>query len=395
MLNIGANPIINGITSASSYSQAAAPALTPVAPYDVLSIFGQNFCVSSGTGCTGPNTILYGQTDPATLRYLSTLSPDNSSAGALQRMLTVTFQTHDGNATAIATAPLLFATNNQINVLVPSVLTGTPSYVGQTVDVVVSFGPVASPLKSAPFSVTIAATDPGMFTTGGDGQGDAAALTAATRWSTRPTRSAARATTTNSDFISLYVTGLGAPDSDGTGNCASIAGYWGNVNTMVAPSTALTSADGLVMNSAWYPSSNTLPPCFADCQPADSQNRRRARSPAPPPSPMPAGRPDSVAGLYQIAVQLPASGASYKDASGNNLTLNGTAKSVPVTITDGGSHQPGRRRYLDGQRPDPDRHGERRHRLHAHVQRFPASTEPHSPVSKSPTTGAAATPMPW
>ncbi len=335
LLTIGSNPIINGITSASSYSQATAPALTPVAPYDVISIFGQNFCVSSGTGCTGPNTILYGQTDPVTLRYLSTLSPDNSSAGAAQRMLTVTFQTHDGNATAIATAPLLFATNNQINVLVPSALTGTPSYVGQTVDVVVSFGPAASPLKSAPFSVTIANTDPGMFTTGGDGQGDAAALTTGYALVNQSNPVTARTIATNSDIISLYVTGLGAPDSDGTTNCASIAGYWGNVNTATSPSTNLTSADGLVMNSAWYPSGNTLPPCFKTATLPIVKIGGVSVTGATA-IPYAGWAPSSVAGLYQVSVQLPASGASYKDASGNNLTLTGTAKSVPVTIQAGG-----------------------------------------------------------
>ncbi len=334
-LAIGSNPIIQGITSASSYSQAAAPALTPVAPYDVISIFGDNFCVSAGTGCTGATTILYGQTDPVTLRYLSTLSPDNSSAGALQRMLTVTFQTHDGNATAIATAPLLFATNNQINVLVPSALTGTPSYVGQTVDVVVSFGPVANPLKSAPFSVTIATTDPGMFTTGGDGQGDAAALSGSYALVNQSTPASARAVATNSDIISLYVTGLGAPDSDGTSSCASIAGYWGNVNTMTSPSTALASADGLVMNSAWYPSGNTLPPCFKTASLPVVKIGGVSVTGATA-IPYAGWAPSSVAGLYQIAVQLPASGAAYKDASGNTITLTGTAKSVPVVIQAGG-----------------------------------------------------------
>ena len=84
-LNIGVNPIVQAVTSASSYIQASAPALNSVAPYDILSVFGTNFCVSGGTGCTGGSAILYGGTDPVTLRYLAALSPD--AAGNTQRNL--------------------------------------------------------------------------------------------------------------------------------------------------------------------------------------------------------------------------------------------------------------------------------------------------------------------
>ena len=86
-LTIGVNPIVQAVTSASSFMQAAAPALTPVSAYDLLSIFGSNFCVSNGTGCTSPNpAIMYGVTDPANptaLRYVTALSPD--AAGGITR----------------------------------------------------------------------------------------------------------------------------------------------------------------------------------------------------------------------------------------------------------------------------------------------------------------------
>jgi len=330
-LTIGANPIIQGVTSGSSYLQAAPPALTPVAPYDVVSIFGQNFCMSGGTGCTGPNAILYGQIDPVTLRYLTTLSPDSASAGAQQRNVTVTFQTHGANPTAIATAPLLFATNNQINVLVPSAVAGSPSYVGQTVDIVVSFGAAAAPLNSTPYSVTIANTDPGMFTTGGDGQGDAAALAANYSLIGSANPAHVLATAGNSDLVNLYVTGLGVPDSDGTGTCMAASAYWANVNSVVSPVTPLTSDDGLVMNSAWYTSApNTLPPCFQTATPGVKIGGVAGNV-------VWAGwAPSSVAGLYQIQVRLPASGASYHDASNNSVTVSGTSSTpvaLPITIS--------------------------------------------------------------
>ncbi len=81
-LAIGVNPLVQTITSSSSYIQAASPALTAVAPYDILSIFGTNFCVSGGTGCVGTTPVLYGATDPSTVRYPLSLSPDAVSADA-------------------------------------------------------------------------------------------------------------------------------------------------------------------------------------------------------------------------------------------------------------------------------------------------------------------------
>src|SRR5580658_3608209 len=208
-LSIGVNPIVQAVTSASSYTQATAPALTPVSAYDILSVFGTNFCVSGGTGCLSSNAILYGATDPVTSRYLAALSPD--AAGATQRNLSVTFQTHASSPVAIANAPLLFATNNQINLVVPAAVS---AYAGSTVDIVVNFGYGSLPatmFKSSAFSVTIAATDPGIFTVGGDGQGDAAALLANWTLITSGNPAGARLTASEGDIIALYATGLGVP----------------------------------------------------------------------------------------------------------------------------------------------------------------------------------------
>src|SRR5581483_10653284 len=85
-LAIGARPVIQSVTSASSYAQPSAPNLPTVAPYDMISVFGFNFCTSGGTGCGG--SILYGAPDSTTLRYPVSLSPDGV------RALTATFQTH-------------------------------------------------------------------------------------------------------------------------------------------------------------------------------------------------------------------------------------------------------------------------------------------------------------
>ena len=89
------------------------------------------------------------------MKLVTTQGPDEGS-------LSVTFQQHGG--AAIANAPLLFATNGQINVIVPGAMV---SYIGAgTVDIVVNFGygSGATLLKSTPFQVNIAATmSPGVL----------------------------------------------------------------------------------------------------------------------------------------------------------------------------------------------------------------------------------------
>ncbi len=337
-LTIGVSPIVQAVTSASSYIQATPPALTAVAPYDILSVFGTDFCISGGTGCTGGNAILYGTTDPVTLRYLTSLSPD--PAGATQRNVTVAFQTHAATPTLIANAPLLFATNGQINLLVPDAV---KAYYGSTVDMVVSFGYGQAPnmLKSSPFSVTVANTDPGIFAIGGDGQGDAAALNAsnANALVTSSVGAGARNPATDSDIIQLYVTGLGVPDSVDAqvawaasgATCMAVGTYWAAVNTSASPNAALTSADGLVVQSALF-----TPGATAPCVRSASANVPSVTIGGVAGAVLYAGWvPDSVAGLYQINVRLPSSGSSFTDSAGAAVVAASLANpvSMPIVVT--------------------------------------------------------------
>jgi uncharacterized protein (TIGR03437 family) len=348
-LTIGVNPIVQTVTSASSYMQANAPALTPVSAYDILSVFGTNFCVSGGTGCVVPNPVLYGTTDPVTSRYLQTLSPD--AVSGTQRVLSVTFQTHAAAASivAIGTAPLLFATNNQINLVVPD---GVKAYIGDTVDMVVNFGYGSLPatmFHSTPYSVTIAAADPGVFTVGGDGQGDAAALSGAYALITNSSPANSRLIAADSDVISLYVTGLGVPDSTtgqtawtaGTTECMtadnSSTGYYALVNTNPAgiPATLLTANDGLVIQSALFPAGN-IQPCFNA-----SNHNSGANYPTVTiggvnaPVQFAGWVAGSVAGLYQINVQIPINSSSFvnpANLSGITETAS-TVMQLPVVVT--------------------------------------------------------------
>ena len=350
-LTIGVNPIVQAVTSASSYYQAVAPQLTPVAPYDMVSIFGKNFCMSSltaGAAATGCTNVLYGFPQGNALVYPTSFTPDAGASSP--RNLTVAFWTHGGSSpTLIGTAPLLFATNSQINALVPSAVTAAASglpngYLNQPVDIVVSFGT----LSSAPYTVLVAANNPGMFTMAGDGQGDAAALVNLDG-SLISTTNGAAAGATSSDTIQLYVTGLGAPDSDGVnavaypGNsvtCMSAqtttspvaTGYYAAVNSAVNVLTGLnpglTSDDGLVIQPAAFVSGQ-IQPCFKLASaPTVTIGGQQATVTF-------AGWVQgAIAGLYQINASLPLApaGAGYSDASGA-VTLDGTPKALPVYIT--------------------------------------------------------------
>ena len=349
-LTIGINPIISAVTSASSYVQATAPNLPNVAPYDILSIFGMNFCVSGGTGCipASSTAVLYGAMSQTTFAYPLSLSPDSATV-ANPRNLAVNFYQH-GTQTLIGTAPLLFANNTQINLLAPSALVAKE---GSTVDIVVSFGYAtgATMLKSLPYTVNVVATNPGVFTVGGDGEGSAAALATGTyALITNSAPAIARTNVANSDVVQLYVTGLGVPDStfNGTGGggsglsatCMKAIDYFANVQSATSASPAVTTDDGLVMESAFY-DTGAMEPCFL----VAGNNLPSVAIGGQPAVVQWAGWVSgAVAGLYQINVQLPSStptlpgGAAAWTYASNNISghVMGTdVVSLPVVVTAG------------------------------------------------------------
>ncbi|MBY0502890.1 MAG: putative Ig domain-containing protein [Bryobacteraceae bacterium] len=342
VLTIGNNPIVQGVTSASSYQQVNPPALQTVAPFDMISIFGSSFCSSNGTGCSS-SQVLYGTPDPATLTYPRSISPD--AAGASQRSTVVTFQTTGSTPTVIATAPILFGTNSQINVMAPAALS---AHAGTTVNVVVSFGfgTGATQRTSAPFPVSIVATSPGLFTIGSNGQGDGAILDS--NWAVvTPTNPAAIRTNAGSvsggvsDTVQIYLTGLGMPSTGADNASAGSSGgaVWGTdcVSTSsfltslnANASSSLTSLDGTVILSSLL-NTNRLVPCIA----SGSANS---------PTVTIGGRnavvsyagflPDSIAGLYQINAKLPVNGlASLTDSTGATLSSITAPVQLPVIVT--------------------------------------------------------------
>jgi uncharacterized protein (TIGR03437 family) len=341
-LNVGSGPIIQGITSASSFTETGAT----FAPYDMISIFGANFCASNGTGC-GSATILEGVPDTLTLRYPTSLSlPAPDVTG---RLVSVNFVQH-GTSTLVGAAPLLFASNSQINAIVPAAVS---TYDAGTVDVVVSFGfgtaPVSTLLQSTAFPVSITATDPGIFTVGSDGQGSGAVLDAYYNLISTTNPAGMRSTGTDSDTILIYATGLGLPTStgDNTGTSAGCiaatptsgtGSYQATLQSATSVSPSLANIDGAVVQSALLNTGN-LPPCIATVPTVKIGG-------------VPAGTvayagfvADTVAGLYQLNVPLPstAAGPFYPNYPSMNNPIASITKAVqlPLQITLNGVSQPG------------------------------------------------------
>jgi hypothetical protein len=175
---------------------------------------------------------------------------------------------------------LLFATNGQINVLVPGALS-TVTTAG-VVNVQVGYDtatPAAVGNSSAVFPLNAVTSNPGVFTVFSNGRG-AGAVTDATSFALN-TQSAAATSTT--DTVAIYMTGLGIPNGAGAdvvngspatdgaaclvplgaAGSTSVApgGFMGAVNTpyntgsIFSPATgftvpAWTSIDGAVIRSA-------------------------------------------------------------------------------------------------------------------------------------------------
>jgi len=333
-LSIASGPIVQVVTSASSFVQVNPGSTPTVAPYDIVTIFGTNFCTSGGTGCNS-SQVLY-PTPDASLHYPTTLSPDAS--GATQRSLSVRFQTHGGTPVTIANASLLFANNTQINLLIPS---GTIAQAGGLVDIVVSFGygTGATMLSSTPFPVNIATTNPGVFTIGADGEGQAAVLNSRDYSLIAPGNEAGvRSTADDSDTVLFYVTGLGAPDSTGdnatsgssgwSADCITTASYLTSLNAQTGGS--LTAVDGLIIQAALL-NTGRLSPCIS----STSANLPTVSIGGVAATVSYAGWvANSIAGLYQMNVKMPGStGGPFIDATGASVSSITAPTQLPVLVT--------------------------------------------------------------
>jgi uncharacterized protein (TIGR03437 family) len=338
---IGNNPIIQAVFSASAFVQVVPPALQTVAPFDMASIFGTNFCSSGGTGCSSTQ-VLYGTPSTTLLQYPTSLSPD--PAGPTQRSLTVGFYQH-GTTTLIANATLLFATNNQINVVVPSAVAGNAS-----VDMIVNFGygTGATMKSSAPVTVNVANTNPGIFTVDQDGQGSGAILDAKWNLVSSSNPGAMRSTGSDSDVVAVYMTGLGIPDSTAdnstsgggawSADCASTSSFLSSLNS--AAQASLTTLDGVVIQSALLNTGRFVP-----CIKSSSANVPTVTIGGVSATVLYAGWvADTIAGLYQVNVKLPGTnpGSNFTTSTGATISTITAPVQLPLVITANGvSSQPG------------------------------------------------------
>jgi uncharacterized protein (TIGR03437 family) len=322
-LIIDAGPIIqtNGVTSASTFSPVSCPAngscTGALAPYDIISIFGSNFCTSGGSGCTG---VLYPTVSAAGV-YGTTVTPD-AGQRSLQVWFYPTGTTNNGWA-----APLLFATNNQINAVVPGEITAsTPT----KYDIVVKFGT----LSSAAYTFISATTDPGVFVVDGNNNG-AIVLPSGLVTNSQTNAASLRVSQANSDIVSIFMTGLGTPLS--TGSNATQSGTSIPWTDCIAPTgsnsyagaAGLSTLDGATILSSLV-TTGMLVPCFNQSSYLTVTVGGQAATPK-----YVGWAPNAIDGLYQVNVLLPAYGAGLQSTAASPVTLSQTsgALQVPVVVT--------------------------------------------------------------
>jgi uncharacterized protein (TIGR03437 family) len=278
-LTVTQAPVIYGITSTASFVQPTPLGANPdVAAYDLVSIFGDQFLpstatVASATAGVSNTTVLnplVGNKVPTSLMVGGTVINGVAKSPV---DVSVTFTSTDSKKTAFS-APLLFANQNQINAIVPSGMT-----IGSAYSVTVTSGTATSAATASP--VTVVAADPGIFTLGSDGSGPGAIVnvTVPSGLSAPYSINGSNNPVTAGDTVSIYLTGLGAPDStgaDSTSNTGCVAisnptagnGYLQIVNKppastgATAPTKPWTNIDGAVIQLNLL--QGGLPPCMTD-----------------------------------------------------------------------------------------------------------------------------------
>ncbi len=337
-LSIGLAPIISAVTSASSFKQVALPTVQKVSRYDLISIFGTNFCSSGGMGCTS-STVLSSSAPlsaNADRIYPTTLYPnfpDTSGSG-----VSVSFNAPTGGPyTSTFSAPLLFATNTQINAAVPGGLSLATKY-----DIVVNYGATVAPAtSSSPYTVNVQASDPGIFTVGSDGQGDAAILENGTWTPVGPTNPAAmRKTQANSDYVAIYMTGLEVPNATAL-----------TVPVCITPALYLTALDplysgtidGVVLQTSVLNNTATPhAPCLTGTVSVPATLPAVTIGGQVAPVSFAGWVADSIPGLYQVNAQLPSStavgitnGGVFTTTSSTTPTLAAITGAIelPITVT--------------------------------------------------------------
>ena len=209
-------PIITSVVSSASYLPTAVAVTganpvsaggTSISPRAIISIFGRNL------GPTIPTSVA--PTVPVPPINLPAAYPTDSGS------VKVTLLARKGALATSYPAPLIMISSGQINCVVPKELDGS----ADSVVVQVTFGST-----TPDFPVTVVSQDPGVFTFGGVGQGQAAILNFDSTTGSFTVNGSTIAAPRNS-AISIFVTGVG--DLDPTIPLA---------NGAVAPATPISLA---------------------------------------------------------------------------------------------------------------------------------------------------------
>jgi uncharacterized protein (TIGR03437 family) len=304
-LTVTSAPIIYAVTNGASYQQQSPGAIPNVAPYELVSIFGDNF------GPTG-TTVVPGVPDTTYFNF-----PTSVTSGG--KAIVVNFYKADGT-TLIGPAPLLFASQQQINAVVPAGVAGNAH-----VHITVTYNAVEGAQQQA----TVVTADPGIFSTAANGTGQGAILNS--DYSANSASSAATKAARGSTVM-IYMAGLGAPTSTGANtasatapaypkSCITTASYMTAVNTAgtVHPSPLWANIDGAVIQSALL-AKNVFPPCLATAPTVTIGGKAATVTYA-------GFVADSVGGLYQINATISAT-ATVSDTAPVVVSI-GTLTSQP------------------------------------------------------------------
>lgn len=336
-LTITTSPVVYGLTNGATFKQPTPGNSPNVAAYELISIFGANF-MPSATNVSG--------TLDAYNKFPTTLPISGNGPTAVT--LTVTFTVGSGKSATTYLAPIIYANATQINAIVPSGMA-----VGATPAVTIATGGSTT----VPLTVNVVTADPGIYTFGGDGTGQGAIENVVSSQGVVTTTMNGLGTNgataaVQGETISIYVTGLGAPDSTGAdavtnkstlfpsacvainSTTKGIPGYLQVVNTSATGYTSpkWTTIDGAVISYGPNTLLGGLPPCMASpvsvviTNPATNATLTLSGN-----SIGYAGFVSgAVAGLYQINATLPAllTGA-FSDGS---ALVAGTAYPIQVTI---------------------------------------------------------------
>ncbi|HTS27359.1 MAG TPA: BACON domain-containing carbohydrate-binding protein [Bryobacteraceae bacterium] len=221
-------PVITSVVSAASYLPTAIQAVgtnpvstgaTSVSPREIIAIFGRNLGPSSALPITPSGS-------PATYPTF---------AGPVAGPVMVEFADSTGKSFSPPYfAPLILVSSNQVNCVVPLEVNGSVTSMVARV--------YYNSLVTPDFPVTVVPVDPGVFTFGGVGQGQAAILNFDSSTGSYTVNSSKTQAPRNS-AISIFVTGVG--DLDPSANLANGAVAPSSpINLAVDPTTVHVDIDG-------------------------------------------------------------------------------------------------------------------------------------------------------